>query len=419
MTTETPVELLRFATVGSVDDGKSTLIGRLLVDTRQLFDDQLDAVAEASAKRGVGDLDLSFVTDGLRAEREQGITIDVAYRYASTPTRKFVIADCPGHVQYTRNMATGASTADLALVVLDANQGLKEQTRRHLCIAALLGVRNIIVAANKMDMADWDRAPYDAVVKQIDELGERLGFESSLVIPVSALMGDNVVERSNEESWYEGPTVLEALEQATAGSWSSSNSGARLPIQWVLRQNGGGRTYAGMVNGAPLRVGDTVTLLPQNLETTVQAIKGVRGDGSEAAPGLSVDVDLASDTDAGRGDMLATAPLPTVTREIEATVCWFGETPLSTGTRLRLKHTSRTTPARVSDLHGVVDIATLEVAPGEQLAMNEIGLVTIQTAEPLVVDDYRDNRVTGSFVLIDERTNATVAAGMVGHVDFL
>ena len=343
----------------------------------------------------------------------------MAYRYASTPTRKFVIADCPGHVQYTRNMATGASTADLALVVLDANQGLKEQTRRHLCIAALLGVRNIIVAANKMDMADWDRAPYDAVVKQIDELGERLGFESSLVIPVSALMGDNVVERSNEESWYEGPTVLEALEQATAGSWSSSNSGARLPIQWVLRQNGGGRTYAGMVNGASLHVGDAVTLLPQNLETTVRAIKGVRGDGSEAAPGLSVDVDLASDTDAGRGDMLATAPLPTVTREIEATVCWFGETPLSTGTRLRLKHTSRTTPARVSDLHGVVDIATLDVAPGEQLAMNEIGLVTIQTAEPLVVDDYRDNRVTGSFVLIDERTNATVAAGMVGHVDFL
>ncbi len=419
MTTETPIELLRFATVGSVDDGKSTLIGRLLVDTRQLFDDQLDAVAEASAKRGVGDLDLSFVTDGLRAEREQGITIDVAYRYASTPTRKFVIADCPGHVQYTRNMATGASTADLALVVLDANQGLKEQTRRHLVIAALLGVRRIIVAANKMDIAEWERAPYDVVVNQIAELSERLGFLEPVVIPVSALRGDNVVERSNEESWYTGPTVLEALEQAHAGSWSSSNSGSRLPIQWVLRQNGGGRTYAGMVNGAALSVGDTVTLLPQGVSATVRALHGVRNEGTIASPGLSIDIDLDADTDAGRGDMLATEPLPAVTREIDATVCWFGEAPLTPGTRLRLKHTSRTTPARISEIEGVMDIETLQVSDGAQLVLNEIGLVKIQTADPLVVDDYRDNRVTGSFVLIDERTNATVAAGMVGHVDFL
>ncbi len=414
-----PIELLRFATIGSVDDGKSTLIGRLLVDTRQLFDDQLDAVAAASAKRGVGDLDLSFVTDGLRAEREQGITIDVAYRYATTPTRKFVIADCPGHVQYTRNMATGASTADLALVVLDATKGVKEQTRRHLCIAALLGVRTIIVAANKMDLADWERAPYDAVVAQINELSKRLGFVDPLVIPVSALRGDNVVEPSAEANWYSGPTVLEALEAAHAGSWSSSNSGARLPIQWVLRQHGGGRTYAGMVNGASFKVGDTVTLLPQEITTTVRAIHGLRGADDQASPGLSVDFDLSDDTDAGRGDMLATAPLPTVTKEIAATVCWFGEKPMIAGMRLRVKHTTRTTPARIKQIEGALDIEELTVNAVSELKMNEIGLIHIETAEALVVDDYRDDRVTGSFVLIDEVNNATVAAGMIGHVSFL
>jgi sulfate adenylyltransferase large subunit len=419
VSTDVPIELLRFATIGSVDDGKSTLIGRLLVDTRQLFDDQLDAVAAASAKRGVGDLDLSFVTDGLRAEREQGITIDVAYRYATTPTRKFVIADCPGHVQYTRNMATGASTADLALVVLDANAGLKEQTRRHICIAALLGVRTIIVAANKMDLADWDRAPYDRVVAQVDELGKKLGFADTIVIPVSALNGDNVVEESAEANWYRGPSVLEALEQARAGSWDSSNSGARLAIQWVLRQPGGGRTYAGMVNGASFHAGDTVTLLPQGIATTVRAIHGLRGAADEAAPGLSIDLDLAADTDAGRGDLLATEPLPTVTHEVAATVCWFGDKPLAKGQRLRLKHTTRSTPARVAAVDGVVDIESLTVTPGEEIGFNEIGLVHLVTSEPLVVDDYRDNRVTGSFVLIDERNNATIAAGMVGHADFL
>ena len=419
MSDATPVELLRFATIGSVDDGKSTLIGRLLVDTRQLFDDQLDAVAAASAKRGVGDLDLSFVTDGLRAERDQGITIDVAYRYATTPTRKFVIADCPGHVQYTRNMATGASTADLALVVLDATEGLKEQTRRHLCIAALLGVRNIIVAANKMDLTDWEQDPYDHVVTQIQELSKRLGFVDPLVIPVSALRGDNVVEPSAEANWYSGPTVLEALEQAHAGSWSSSNSGARLPIQWVLRQHGGGRTYAGMVNGATFHQGDHVTLLPQGIKTTIRAIRGLQGTTNSAAPGLSVDIDLAADTDAGRGDMLATAPLPTVTQEIAATVCWFNEKPLVPGQRLRLKHTTLSTPARVKEIEGVLDIESLSVSAAKQVALNEIGLVHIETSEPLVVDDYRDDRVTGSFVLIDEVNNATVAAGMIGHVRFL
>jgi len=417
--TEPTSDLLRFATVGSVDDGKSTLIGRLLVDTRQLFDDQLEAVATASAKRGVGDLDLSFVTDGLRAERDQGITIDVAYRYAATPTRKFVIADCPGHVQYTRNMATGASTADVALVVLDATKGLKEQTRRHLCIAALLGVRNVIVAANKMDVAKWDEAVYLAVVEQVNEVSARLGFTSSVVIPVSALAGDNVVDPGFMANWYQGPTVLQALEAAPAGSWASSSSGARLPIQWVLRQHGGGRTYAGMVNGGEFTVGQEVTLMPQGVKTVLKAINGPRGGLEVALPGLSVDFDLTDETDAGRSDMLATAPLPTSTNEFEATICWFSDKPLVDGARLRLKHTTRSTPVRVTAIAGTLDVGTLEVGPASEIVLNDIGLVHLATAEPIVVDDYRDNRVTGSFILIDEVTNATVAAGMIGHANFL
>jgi len=412
-------DLLRLATVGSVDDGKSTLIGRLLVDTRQLFDDQLDAVAAASEKRGVGDLDLSFVTDGLRAEREQGITIDVAYRYASTPTRKFIIADCPGHVQYTRNMATGASTADLALVVLNVAHGLKEQTRRHLCIAALLGVRSIIVAVNKMDEVHWSESAYVSVVDELTTLAHELGFESVTPIPVSALLGENVVERSAHLEWYDGPTVLQALEGSDAGRWTHANSGARLPIQWVLRQHGGGRTYAGMLNGATLHEGDEVTLLPANVVTTISSITSGTGPRGAATAGLSIDVALTDETDAGRGDVLATAPLPTVTKEFEATVCWFGEQPLRATQRLRLKHTTKVTPVRLRDLSGVVDIETLTVGPGSELATNDIGLVTLQTADWLVVDDYRDNRVTGSFVLIDDVTNATVAAGMVGRAAFL
>jgi sulfate adenylyltransferase subunit 1 len=412
-------DLLRLATIGSVDDGKSTLIGRLLVDTRQLFDDQLDAVVLASERRGVGDLDLSFVTDGLRAEREQGITIDVAYRYAATPTRKFIIADCPGHVQYTRNMATGASTADLALVVLDVAHGLKEQTRRHLCIAALLGVRTLIVAANKMDQVNWSPTVYRAVVDQVETLAAELGFRDVTVIPVSALLGDNVVDASDQTPWFEGPTVLEALESSRAGSWTTTGHGARLPIQWVLRLPGGGRTYAGMVSADALRVGDDVMLLPAGIPTVVTEIRTGRGEVDEAGVGLSVAVALADETDAGRGDMLAVAPLPRATNEVSATICWFGEQALTPGRRLRLKHTTKVTPARVTSLQGVVDVATLEVVDADELTTNQIGLATIHTADPIVVDEYRDNRVTGSFVLIDEVTHATVAAGMVGRAAFL
>ena len=413
-------DLLRLATIGSVDDGKSTLIGRLLVDTRQLFDDQLDAVVNASERRGVGDLDLSFVTDGLRAEREQGITIDVAYRYAYTPRRKFIIADCPGHVQYTRNMATGASTADLALVVVDVAHGLKEQTRRHLCIAALLGVRGLVVAVNKMDAVHWSPSAFQSVVDEVETVAGELGFGVVTCVPTSALLGDNVVEPSNHTPWYRGPTVLGALESSDAGAWTNATNGPRLPIQWVLRQPGGGRTYAGMVNGDALHEGDVVTLLPAGIETTITTLNTLHGGRSaEAGAGLSIDVALADETDAGRGDLLACAPLPRVTSELSATLCWFGERPLGAGQRLRLKHTTRVTPARVVALDGVVDVATLVVSDRAELRTNDIGLVTLQTADPLVVDDYRDNRVTGSFVLIDEVTNATVAAGMVGRASFL
>jgi len=414
------MDLLRFAAVGSVDDGKSTLIGRLLFDTKQLFDDQLEAVAAAGRRRGISEVDLSFVTDGLRAEREQGITIDVAYRYAATPHRKFVIADCPGHVQYTANMATGASTADLALVVVDATTGLREQTRRHACIAALLGVDQFIVCANKMDLVDWDEGAFRKVEADIEALVERLGVHSSTVIPVSALHGDNVVERSDAAPYYRGPTVLEALESAPAGAWAAVHgahpgTGARLPVQWVLRQPSGGRSYAGMINGGPLRPGDRVVVLPAGIETTVSAVETFDGTLGEAPVGLSVSVRLADDVDVSRGDLIAAAEQPPqVTTNLQATVCWFGDRPLRAGDRLRVKHTTRVTPARVDAVDARLDVNDLTLLPADELANNDIGVVRLTTATPLAVDPYRRERITGSFVLIDEGTNATVGAGMVG-----
>jgi len=418
------MDLLRFATIGSVDDGKSTLIGRLLFDTRQLFDDQLSAIETASERRGLGEVDLSFVTDGLRAEREQGITIDVAYRYAATPHRKFVIADCPGHVQYTRNMATGASTADLALVLVDATAGLREQSRRHICIAALLGVDQLVACANKMDLVGWDRAAYRRIVDELEALAHRLGVSSCTVIPISALHGDNVVERSDSAPWYDGPTVLDALESARAGGWAAQHlaagvaeagSGARLPVQWVLRQPGGGRTYAGMVNGGPFRVGDPVIVLPDGATTTVRGIETADGPLQRAEIGQSVSLRLADHVDVSRGDLIAAADQPPeVTDSFEATVCWFHERPLVAGDRLRLKHTTRVTPAVVESVGGTFDVNDLTVTPASELRENDIGVVTLRTATPLAVDRYEADRITGSFVLIDEVTFATIAAGMVG-----
>jgi len=409
-------DLLRFAAVGSVDDGKSTLIGRLLHDTKQLFDDQLEALSSASRRRGAAGMDLSFVTDGLRAEREQGITIDVAYRYAATPKRKFVIADCPGHVQYTRNMATGASTADLVVVVVDVTSGLREQTRRHCCIAALLGVRHMIVAVNKMDLVSWDPAAFRALSGSVEELARRLGMESLVVVPVSALHGDNVVDRSPSSPWYEGPTVLAALEEAPAGAWArEGDSGARLPVQWVVRVTGGGRGYAGMVSGGTLRVGDEVVVLPDGGRSRISSIATFDGPMAEATPSLSVTVELDDDLDVGRGDLIAPADLaPEATDEVLATVCWFDRRPLTAGQRYRVKHTTRLTPARVTAVDGRLDLGTLELGPSDTLLDNDIGVVRLSLATPIAVDPYRANRVTGSFVVIDEDSNATVAAAMVG-----
>jgi sulfate adenylyltransferase subunit 1 len=409
--------LLRVAAVGSVDDGKSTLIGRLLHDTRQLPVDQLEALSWASRRRGIPGVDLSFVTDGLRAEREQGITIDVAYRYAASSTRKLVIADCPGHVQYTRNMATGASTADLALVVVDVTTGLREQTRRHCCIVALLGVRQLVVAANKMDLAGWDRGAHRTVAGAVEELAGRLGLEAPAVVPVSALHGDNVVEPSARMPWYGGPTVLGLLEQAPAGAWAGRGTpgAARLPVQWVIRGAGGGRRYAGMVSGGVLRVGDEVVVLPGGARTTVAGIATFDGPLAEAGPSLSVTVELADDLDVGRGDLVAHASdPPPVTEALLATVCWFGPRPLEAGQRYRLKHTTRVLGARVASVEGRLDLDHLRLEEAERLADNDIGLVRLQLAGPLAVDPYGANRVTGSFVVIDEHTNATVAAAMVG-----
>jgi sulfate adenylyltransferase large subunit len=413
------VDLLRFAAIGSVDDGKSTLIGRLLFDTRQLFDDQLEAVSAASKRRGVGEMDLSLVTDGLRAEREQGITIDVAYRYAATPTRKYIIADCPGHVQYTANMATGASTADLALVVVDVTSGLREQTRRHTCIAALLGVDQLLVVANKMDLVGWDRAAFEHVADEMRALSQRLSVSSCTVVPISALHGDNVVDHSDMAPWYDGPTVLEALESAPAGGWAAIHgdhfgTGARLPVQWVLRHEGR-RSYAGIVSGGPLHPGDEVLVLPGGQRSTVAGVTTYDGSLQEAPVGMSVAVELDDDIDVSRGDLIAAADdPPLVTSELEATVCWFGTKPLRAGDRLRVKHTTRVAPARVVDIMSRFDVNDLTLQDADELADNEIGVVRLATGIPLPVDPYRTNRVTGSFVLVDEATNATLAACMVG-----
>jgi len=409
--------LLRFATIGSVDDGKSTLIGRLLHDTKQLFDDQLEALSDASRRRGVDGVDLAFVTDGLRAEREQGITIDVAYRYAATPYAKFVIADCPGHVQYTRNMATGASTADVAVVVVDVTSGLRDQTRRHCCIAALLGVRSWVVAVNKMDLVGWDRAAFEAVAGDVAALARSVDGEVPVVVPVSALDGDNVATPSIRSPWYSGPTVLQSLEQATAGAWArGTGGGARLPVQWVLRRPGGGRDYAGMVSGGDLHPGDPVMILPSGARTTIAALSTFDGPLAVAEPPLSVTVSLTDDVDVARGDLIVPVDgAPEPTREIEATVCWFADTPLRTGQQFLVKHTTRITRARVVGVESRLDIATMTLASTDELTGNDIGVIRLQMATPLAVDPYRVNRVTGSFVIIDESTNATVAAAMVGQ----
>ncbi len=410
------VALLRLAAVGAVDDGKSTLIGRLLHDADQLTDDQLAALESASLARGQSSLNLSFATDGLRAEREQGITIDVAYRYAATPRLKLVIADCPGHLEYTGNMATGASTADLALVVVDITRGLREQTRRHTALALLFGVRHLLVAVNKMDLVGWDQRGYQGLAEQIQELAHLFGGAEVQAVPISALHGDNVVERSRNLDWYQGPTVLEALEQVATSTFAAPGTkGARLPVQSVIPQADGSVRLAGMLTGAGLRTGDAVVVLPQGNRTTVSSLETLGDVVSFAQAPLSISVTLASGQEVMRGDLIAAAAdPPPVSRDQLTTVCWFAERRLEVGQTFLIKHTTRVTTAEVVRIASKLDLETLRLVPAGELGANDIGVVRWRLAEPIAADRYRDSRVTGSLIVIDPDTHVTVAAVMIG-----
>jgi sulfate adenylyltransferase subunit 1 len=412
-----PRDLLRFATAGSVDDGKSTLVGRLLFDTKSVLADQIEAVTRASVDRGLSTPDLSLLVDGLRAEREQGITIDVAYRYFSTPQREFVLADTPGHVQYTRNTVTGASTAELAVLLVDARYGVVEQTRRHAAVLALLRVPRLVLAINKIDLVGYDEAVLTAIGKDFSGLARSLGFESVVTIPVSALVGDNVVERSGRTPWYDGPTLLGHLESVPV---TPPEAGApfRMPVQYVIRDHATDyRGYAGQVASGTVAPGDEVIVLPGGASTTVTGVDTAEGPLPAAGAGRSVTVRLADDIDLSRGDVLASAAAPPpVTTELDATLCWLADKPLRPGARLLLKHGTRTTQAIVGALGDRLDTDTVSwVGAPETLSINDIARVTLRTADPLPADHYAAIRATGSFLLIDPPTGATLAAGLVGQ----
>ncbi|HEX2308443.1 MAG TPA: GTP-binding protein [Jatrophihabitantaceae bacterium] len=412
------MELLRFATAGSVDDGKSTLIGRLLYDTKSIFIDQLAAVERVSRERGDEYTNLALLTDGLRAEREQGITIDVAYRYFSTPRRSFIIADTPGHIQYTRNMVTGASTADLAVVLVDARKGLLEQSRRHAFLTSLLRVPHILVAINKMDLVDWDQAVFERIREDLEIFAARLEVQDIAVIPISALHGDNVVTRSDVSPWYEGPSLLHHLENVHV-SGDRNLIDTRLPVQYVIRPHDSRhldyRGYAGTIAGGVIRVGDEVAVLPSGLTSTVVAIDSPSGPVETAFAPMAVTVRLADDIDVSRGDMICRPRnQPSTRQDIDAMLCWMVDTPLRKGTKLAIKHTTRSARAVVRELQYRLDVNTLHRIPEpESLRLNDIGRVQLRTTAPLLCDPYSRNRATGGFVLIDESTNRTVGAGMI------
>jgi len=412
-------ELLRFATAGSVDDGKSTLIGRLLYDSKSIFEDQLESMADASERMGLEGTNLALLTDGLRAEREQGITIDVAYRYFATPRRKFIIADTPGHVQYTRNMVTGASTADLAIVLIDARKGVLEQSRRHAFIASLLRIPHLVLAVNKMDLVDYDQDRFDEIVAEFTSFAAKLDITDLTFIPISALDGDNVVSRSPNMDWYEGASLLHHLESVHIAS-DRNLIDARFPVQYVLRPQTDEfhdyRGYAGQVAAGVFKPGDEVVVLPSGFSSTIAAIDSFDGAVAEAFAPMSVTIRLDDEIDVSRGDMICRPQnQPTVSQDIDAMVCWLTEaSSLSPRTKLTIKHTTRTARAMVKDLRYRLDVNTLhrdEAATA--LGLNEIGRVSLRTTQPLFFDEYRRSRETGSFILIDESTNATVGAGMI------
>ncbi len=407
------MDLLRFTTAGSVDDGKSTLIGRLLYDTKSIFEDQLEAIHVASKRRGEHALDLALLTDGLRAEREQKITIDVAYRYFATPRRKFIIADTPGHIQYTRNMVTGASTADLAIVLVDARHGVLTQSKRHGFIAALLGIPHVLVAINKMDLVEWSEDAYRAIVEEYSAFAQKLDIQNLLFIPISALLGDNVVERSPHMPWYEGGTLLHHLEAVNVGA-DRNLLDFRFPVQYVIRPNQNFRGYAGRIVSGTIRPGEEVVVLPSGIPSRVREVSTFGGALEEAAAGDSVVVTLEDDIDVSRGDMIVRKNnVPTVAPRFEAMLCWMGDAPLDRATSYLLMQTSKATPGVVSRLVYRIDVDTLHREDAATLQLNEIGRVEITAAQPLFFDPYRANRATGSFVLVDPFTHVTVAAGMI------
>jgi bifunctional enzyme CysN/CysC len=416
------MELLRFATAGSVDDGKSTLIGRLLYDSKAIFEDQLEAVERTSLARGDAYTDLALLTDGLRAEREQGITIDVAYRYFATPRRKFIIADTPGHIQYTRNMVTGASTADLALVLVDARKGVLEQSRRHAFLATLLGIPHLVVCVNKMDLVGWSQERFEEIKAEFRSFAMRLDVHDLSFIPISALHGDNVVERSANMDWYEGTSLLHHLEETHIAS-DRNLIDARFPVQYVVRPQDqvnhelhDYRAYAGTVAGGVLKPGDEVVVLPSGLTTTIAAIDSADGAVAEAFAPMAVTIRLADDVDVSRGDMICRVRnRPHVGQDLEAMVCWLTqEGDLRAGAKLAIKHTTRWGRALVKDLQYRLDINTLHRdEQSHTLALNEIGRVSLRTTVPLFFDEYRRNRATGSFILVDEAANNTVGAGII------
>ena len=416
------MELLRFATAGSVDDGKSTLIGRLLYDSKAIFEDQLEAVERVSRQRGDEYTDLALLTDGLRAEREQGITIDVAYRYFATPARKFIIADTPGHIQYTRNMVTGNSTADLTMVLVDARKGIVEQTRRHAFLASLLRVPHLLVCVNKMDLVDYDQAVFDAICEEFTAFASRLEVADMTFIPISALQGDNVVQRSANMAWYEGASLLHHLETVYIAS-DRNLIDPRMPVQWVVRPQATEwhdyRGYSGRVEGGVFRPGDEVLVLPSGLTTTVAAIDTYDGAVDEAFPPMSVTMRLVDDIDVSRGDMICRPHnRSAVGQDLDAMVCWMTDRPLQEGDFLALKHTTRWVRAVVRDLQYRLDVNTLHRDEGAStLTLNDVGRVALRVTQPLFYDGYRRNRQTGSFILATEDTNITAGAGMLHGPD--
>ena len=413
------MERLRVATVGSVDDGKSTLIGRLLYDSKSIFEDQLEHIEAVSKRRGDDYVDLSLLTDGLRAEREQGITIDVAYRYFATPKRSFIIADCPGHIQYTRNMITGASNVDLAVVLVDARYGIVEQTRRHSLLVSLLGVPHLVICVNKMDLVDYDQSVFDEIRDEFEVFASRLELQDVTFLPISALVGDNCVSRSPNMPWFEGPTLLHHLENVYTAS-DENRIDTRFPVQFVIRPQRAEfpdyRGYAGCVAGGVIRVGDEVMVLPSGLTTTVTGIDSHSGPLTEAGPGQAITLLLADDLSITRGDMICRPHnRPRVSQELEAMMCWMDDaSPLQLDKIYTIKHTTKSVRAKITSVLYRLDISHLHREAGvNSLAMNEVGRVTLHSTSPLFYDDYHQNRTTGCFIVIDETTGQTAGAGML------